>query len=125
MGEEWEILAGLNKVFWGVAESRHQVEDIDEEDKLGQPMLNLTTLRDWGTVSLFILPGFSEACWEADLKLQYLPPAAGHPASLRQRLVRLSRHAVPEVCSCHRKGHVPFGFSGIPAGGAGDRPETP
>jgi hypothetical protein len=66
---DWELLAGFNKVFWGVAESRHLVdiinqtdlvEDIDQEDKLGQPMIHLVMLRDWGTLSLFVLPGFRE-----------------------------------------------------------------
>lgn len=69
IGDDWEMLAGINKVFWGVTESRHLVdiinqtdlvEDIDEEDKLGQPMINLTTLRDWGSLSFSVLPGFRE-----------------------------------------------------------------
>ncbi len=69
IGEEWELLVGINEVFWGVTESRHLVniinqtdlvEDIDEEDKLGQPMVNLVVQRDWGLVSLFVLPGFRE-----------------------------------------------------------------
>jgi len=66
---DWSILAGLGKVFWGVAESRHlvdiinqsdSVEDIDNEDKLGQPMVKLTFLKDWGKLNLFVLPGFRE-----------------------------------------------------------------
>lgn len=65
----WDLLVGVNRVFWGVAESRHLVdiinqtdfvEDIDGEDKLGQPMLRLSTQRDWGAVRLFVLPGFRE-----------------------------------------------------------------
>ena len=53
----------------GVTESRHLVdvlnqvdgvEDIDEEDRLGQPMINISTQRDWGSVDLFVLPGFRE-----------------------------------------------------------------
>jgi hypothetical protein len=52
-----------------VVESRHLVniinqndgdEDIDEEDKLGQPMVNLNLSREWGNLSLFVLPGFRE-----------------------------------------------------------------
>ena len=67
--DEWEWIMGVNKVFWGVAESRHLVnvinqndgvEEIDEEDKLGQPMVMLATQRDWGRVSLFFLPYFRE-----------------------------------------------------------------
>jgi len=85
-GDEWEILAGIDQVFWGVTESRHLVdiinqtdlvEDPDEEDKLGQPMVRLTmelapaltlarvlkpseTKRNWGKLTLFLMPGFRE-----------------------------------------------------------------
>jgi hypothetical protein len=64
-----ELSVGLKKVFWGVTESAHLVdiinqtdaiENIDTEDKLGQPMVNLTFLKDWGTVDLFIMPRFRE-----------------------------------------------------------------
>ncbi len=66
---DWEWRIGLNKVFWGVTESQHlvdiinqtdQVEDIDGEDKLGQPMINATWMQDWGVVELFIMPYFRE-----------------------------------------------------------------
>ena len=30
------------------------VEDIDSEDKLGQPMVNLTLERDWGALDLYV-----------------------------------------------------------------------
>jgi hypothetical protein len=69
VGRDWDLRVGIGKVFWGVAESRHLVdvvnqadlvEDIDEEDKLGQPMVNLNLTRKWGRASLFILPGFRE-----------------------------------------------------------------
>ncbi len=67
VGESWELRAGIGKVFWGVTESRHlvdvinqtdSVEDIDGEDKLGQPMLNVSLVRNWGTLDLFALPYF-------------------------------------------------------------------
>jgi hypothetical protein len=66
---EWEVLAGVNRLFWGVAESRHLVdiinqtdlvEDLDGEDKLGQPMLKVSSQRDWGTLDLYLLPWFRE-----------------------------------------------------------------
>lgn len=69
VGDDWETVLGFNKVFWGVTESRHLVdiinqtdgvEDIDGEEKLGQPMFELTTQRDWGRVSGFLLAGFRE-----------------------------------------------------------------
>ena len=66
---EWELRLGVRRVFWGVAESNHLVdvinqtdlvENIDIEDKLGQPMANLALIKPWGTIDLFILPGFRE-----------------------------------------------------------------
>jgi hypothetical protein len=69
VGEDWELRVGISKVYWGVAESQHLVdiinqtdlvENIDAEDKLGQPMANLTLIRDWGTVDFFLLPLFRE-----------------------------------------------------------------
>lgn len=68
-GDDWEILLGVSRVFWGVTESRHLVdivnqtdlvEDPDREQKLGQPMARLTLLRDWGDLELFVMPYFRE-----------------------------------------------------------------
>lgn len=67
--DNWEVRIGLGKVFWGVTESQHLVdiinqtdfvENIDGEDKLGQPLINLTLTLDSGNVDLFLLPGFRE-----------------------------------------------------------------
>ena len=67
--DEWTLGFGIHKVFWGVTESRHLVdiinqtdlvENTDGEDKLGQPMLNLALIGDYGTVDLFVLPYFRE-----------------------------------------------------------------
>ena len=64
---EWRV--GVRKVFWGVTESQHLVDIInqtdgvenpDGEDKLGQPMVNLALIQPWGTVDLFVLTGFRE-----------------------------------------------------------------
>lgn len=69
IADDWEVLAGINRVFWGVTESRHLVnlinqidgvEDVDEEDFLGEPMINLAVQRDYGLFSAFLLPGFRE-----------------------------------------------------------------
>lgn len=69
VGEDWEVRTGIGKVFWGQTESLHLVdiinqtdgiEAIDGEDKLGQPMVNLSLIKDWGTTSVFILPYFRE-----------------------------------------------------------------
>ena len=65
----WELRVGIRKVYWGVAESQHlvdfinqidAVENIDGEDRLGQPMVNLAIVKDYGTLDLFALPGFRE-----------------------------------------------------------------
>jgi hypothetical protein len=67
--DDWELTTGVSKVFWGVTESIHLVDIInqtdlvvneDGEDKLGQPMVNLSLISDWGVVDMFVLPGFRE-----------------------------------------------------------------
>lgn len=69
LSDDWELRLGVGKVFWGVTESQHLVdvinqtdlvENTDGEDKLGQPMINLSLFQDWGTVDLFVLPFFRE-----------------------------------------------------------------
>ena len=69
-GDGWDLLIGNDIVFWGTTEARHlvniinqtdQVEDIDEEDKLGQPMVNLNLLfGDYGRLGAYLLPYFRE-----------------------------------------------------------------
>jgi hypothetical protein len=68
-GDDYELLVGANTVFWGVSESVHLVDiinqtdfagDIDGEDKLGQPMVSLALQRDWGEISAFVMPYFRE-----------------------------------------------------------------
>ena len=63
--DEWELRLGVDRVFWGVAESRHLVDIVnqtdliehpDEEEKLGQPMAHLTWSGDWGVAEVFALP---------------------------------------------------------------------
>ena len=66
---DWELLAGISKVYWGATEAAHLVdiinqtdfvENLDGEDKLGQPMIKLSLIQDWGVADFFILPGFRE-----------------------------------------------------------------
>ena len=68
-GDNYELLIGANTVFWGVTESVHLVDvinqtdfasDVDGEDKLGQPMVSLALQRDWGEISMFVMPLFRE-----------------------------------------------------------------
>jgi len=67
--DDIELLIGLNKVFWGVAESVHLidiinqtdlVENINQEEKLGQPMIRLAFQEDYGLLSFYLLPYFRE-----------------------------------------------------------------
>lgn len=64
-----DLYLGMRKVFWGVTESLHLVdvinqtdgvENLDTEDKLGQPLAQLTLLADWGTLDFFLMPYFRE-----------------------------------------------------------------
>jgi hypothetical protein len=67
--DNWEVRAGIRKEFWGVTEFQHlvdvinqtdNVEDFDGEDKLGQQMVNLSLVKEWGIIDIFVLPGFRE-----------------------------------------------------------------
>ncbi len=60
------------------------VENIDSEDKLGQPMINLSWVKDWGTLELFVLPYFRERTF------------AGEEGRLRGRLVVDTDHPLYE-----------------------------
>lgn len=65
IGDEFEFRLGARRVYWGVVESRHLVdivnqtdlvEDIDSKSKLGAPMMNLALVHDWGVVDFLLLP---------------------------------------------------------------------
>ena len=71
--DDWELGLGIGKLFWGVVESFHLVdvvnqtdliENIDLEDKLGQPMVNLTLVRDWGYVDMVYMPRFRDRTFQ-------------------------------------------------------------
>jgi len=66
---EWVVYAGIGKVFWGVTESVHLVDiinqtdlvdNVDTEEKLGQPLINFTWDKAWGAVDVFLMSGFRE-----------------------------------------------------------------
>ena len=68
-GDDWESSIGLGQVFWGVAESKNLVDIINQFDvvddpllktKLGQPLINLTLIRDTGYYEFFVMPYFRE-----------------------------------------------------------------
>ena len=66
---EWELRLGVDRVFWGVVESNHLVDIInqtdliehpDEEVELGQLMAHATWSGNLGAAELFILPHHRE-----------------------------------------------------------------
>lgn len=100
---DWDLTVGINKVFWGVTESRHLVdvvnqtdlvEDIDGEEKLGQPMVNVNLQRDFGRFELFVLPYFRERTF------------AGHEGRLRAPLPVDTGDPIYE--SSHEERHVDY-----------------
>lgn len=80
VGEDWESRIGIGKVFWGQTESLHLVdiinqtdtiEQVDGEDKLGQPMISVSAFGDWGTLTGYVLPYFRERTfsgWDGRLR---------------------------------------------------------
>ena len=75
--KQFSTLVGINKVFWGVTESQNlvdiinqvdQLEYTDNDARLGQPMVALSTDQKWGALSAFIMTGFRK---------QEFPGAAG------------------------------------------------
>ena len=67
--DDWEFQIGIGKKFWGVTESQHLVdiinqtdgvEGLDGEDKLGQPLVRFSKLSDNGSIDFFVLPYFRE-----------------------------------------------------------------
>lgn len=77
---DWEFRVGIDKVFWGVTEVAHlvdiinqtdQVESLDGEEKLGQPMIAVSTVQDFGIFDFYLLPYFRERTF---------PSLSGRPA---------------------------------------------
>jgi len=67
--EDKEIKFGVSKEFWGVTETSHRVdiinqtdftEGFDGEEKLGQPMIKISFERQWGLLDIYTLLGFRE-----------------------------------------------------------------
>ena len=67
--DTWELSVGTRKIFWGVTESNHLVdilnqidllESFDGKEKLGQPMVSVSTSHSWGLLEAFALIGFRE-----------------------------------------------------------------
>lgn len=75
VADEWELRTGVRTVFWGQTEFQHLVDIINQKDsvertdgeaKLGQPMVNLSLVRDWGILDLYALVGFRERTYPGE-----------------------------------------------------------
>ncbi len=82
IGESREIKYGISKEFWGVTETSHRVdiinqtdttESFDGEDKLGQPMVKVSFEKNWGNIDLYALLGFRERTYSGDKGRLRLP----------------------------------------------------
>lgn len=84
VADRWELKVGVSKVFWGVTESQHLVDtinqtdlaaNIDGEEKLGQPLVQFSWITDdLGTWSLFYLPFFRERTFPGtNGRLRFVP----------------------------------------------------
>jgi len=67
--DRWQVTVGIDTVFWGVTEASHLVdiinqndnlEDIDQEDKLGQPMISASYDSSFGVFSAYVMTYFRE-----------------------------------------------------------------
>ena len=89
--DEWELRLGVDRVFWGVVESRPLVDIVnqtdlvehpDEKTKLGQPMAHVTWSGEWGALEFFGLtwhrprtfPGRTAACVPGNSSTTREPP---------------------------------------------------
>ena len=115
LADNWDLTIGLSKVFWGVTESRHlvdivnqtdAVEDIDGEDKLGQPMVNFNLQTDFGSFGVFVLPGFRARSFPDDnARLRGSLPINGatYESAARERHIDLAlrwSHSIGDVDIC-------------------------
>jgi hypothetical protein len=119
VGRRWELSVGLRKIFWGVAESAHlvdilnqtdQVEDPDGEAKLGQPMVRLRLTRNWGYLDLFLLPLFRERTFASrDGRLRTLLPVLAERATYESE--RGDQHLDWAIRWSHSLGPFDLGLS--------------
>ena len=93
--DRWDLLVGIDRVFWGVTESRHLVdiinqtdltENVDQEAKLGQPMVRFNWLSGMGNLTAFFLPAFRERTFPGpDARLRGTLPVSSNDAVYESR----------------------------------------
>jgi hypothetical protein len=83
---DWSVTFGVDTLFWGKTEAVHLVdiinqtdgvEDLDDEDRLGQPLLKVARITEIGEFSGFLLPYFRERTFAgAGGRLRFAQPVA-------------------------------------------------
>ena len=119
VADSWELRVGFRKVFWGVAEAQHLVDIInqtdlvennDGEEKLGQPMINLALIHEWGTLDLFLLTGFRERTFPGvEGRLRTFPPIDTDNTVFEKEGIQ--RHLAYAARWSHAIGDWDLGFS--------------
>lgn len=119
-GQHWQLKTGISTVFWGVAESLHLVDVINQADiaespvgkeKLGQPMINLGFEHFFGNLDFYILPYFRSRHFASDKeRFQISPGVQIDPADLNfgniDRLSAKYHHKKAFYQSRHKESHV-------------------
>ncbi len=115
----WDLYVGVRTVFWGVTEVLHLVDIInqtdlvenpDTEDKLGQPMVQLSLIRDWGTWDIFFMPYFRERTFPGP-QGRLRTPLPVDSAGARYEAASGSRHRDFAVRYSHALGPLEVGFA--------------
>ncbi len=119
-----DVNAGVNIVYWGVTESWHLVniinqvdlvESIYQDEKLGQPMVNAAFIRDWGNLSLYWLPVFRERVYPS-AQGRYRTPLPVDNDSARYSGTKKNAHQDYAIRYSHYVGDIDLGlhwFEGI------------
>ncbi len=87
--DRWEIRLGISESFWGVTESVHLVDVINQREpivgaqryvKLGQPLAAIATRQPWGSLEVILMPASRERSFagRAGVLWSSVPVAAGY-----------------------------------------------
>jgi hypothetical protein len=117
--EPWQLRAGIDRVFWGVTEFAHIVDVLNQADvledpfgevKSGQPLLAVSSRRDWGSLTLFVLPRFRERIFpDPGEPMRPAPPLELGPAVFESDRER--RHVDLALRYAHTRGPVDIGLA--------------
>ncbi len=93
--DRWEIQLGVGERFWGVTESLHLVDVINQREptvgaqryvKLGQPLAAVATRQRWGSLEVIVMPVFRERSFAGRAGLLWAAaPVADGRAGLEAR----------------------------------------